>query len=101
MFRDGRWFWWVVAGCLGVLVADVSAVGPFREPERRPSVEVLGDVVEREPMSSTSTTVLRTTTTLSEDEALEQLRGLDPGTLAELETIRGIDPADLPPARSD
>lgn len=97
MFKDGRWFWWVVAGCLTVVVADVREVGPFAEAEQRQEVEVLGDSVERQPSvaTTTSTTALVTSTTLSEDEALEQLQGLDQETLDALEDIKGVDPAEL------
>jgi hypothetical protein len=101
VFRDGRWFWWLAAGCLCVLVADITEVGPFAESERRQEVEVLGDSVERESVttttttSTTSTTVALTSTTLSEAEALEQLQGLDQDTLDALEGIKGVDPAQL------
>ena len=97
MFRDGRWFWWLVAGCAVVLFADATELGPFAEAERRREVEVLGDSVEREPAvtTTTSSTVALTSTTLSANEALEQLQGLDQETLDALEGIKGVDPADL------
>lgn len=101
--RDGRWFWWVLAGCVLVLGADVAGLGPFAgdadDRDLRTEIEVLGDTVEREPLTTT-TSVLpasTTTTTLSEAEALERLDGLDQETLDALEEIKGVDPADLVP----
>lgn len=97
MVRDGRWFWWVVLACAAVIAGDLAGYGPFDDGDgARVETEVLGDNVERESFVTTTPTAPPPPTSVSEDEQLEMLDGLDQETLDALEELRGLEPEDLP-----